>query len=78
MTFYDNRKILNRKIRDDMIKAQNYLECKIFDTKIRENIALAEAPYSGMPVIAYDKNSNGATDYMNLAKEVISLEVKNG
>ena len=45
---------------------------KLFSTKIRKNIAIAEAQLSGKSVLDYSPNSNGAKDYMNLTKEIIS------
>jgi chromosome partitioning protein len=50
-------------------------EAKIFDTKIRRNIKLAESPSFGQTIIAYDPGSNGAADYRNLAKEVLAMKV---
>ena len=45
---------------------------KIFETKIRRNIRLAEAPSFGKPIFQYDHASNGADDYRKLAQEVIA------
>ena len=47
-------------------------EAVIFETKIRRNIRLAEAPSHGSPIFAYDMNSSGAEDYRNLAAEIVS------
>ena len=43
---------------------------KMFQTKIRRNIRLAEAPSFGKPIFQYDSHSNGAEDYRLLAEEV--------
>ena len=43
----------------------------VFDTKIRENVALAEAPLSVSDIFVYAPDSNGAKDYSSLAEEVI-------
>ena len=45
---------------------------KIFETKIRRNIRLAEAPSFGRPIFQYDNSSNGADDYRKLAQEVVA------
>jgi len=45
-------------------------EAVIFETKIRRNIRLAEAPSHGTPIFNYDSNSIGAEDYRNLAIEI--------
>lgn len=66
LTRYNNRK-LNKEV-ESMIR-ERYGE-KVFDTKIRENISLAEMPVSGQSIFEYDARSNGAADYMALAHEV--------
>ena len=68
LTRYNNRK-LNKEV-ESMIR-ERYGE-KVFDTKVRENIALAEMPVSGQSIFEYDPKSNGAADYMALAHEVES------
>ena len=47
---------------------------KFFDTRIRRNIRLAEAPSFGKSIFDYSASSNGATDYQALAEEVIAQE----
>ena len=50
-----------------------WASAKVFDTKIRRNIKLAESPGFGKTILDYDPHSNGAADYRALAKEVDSL-----
>ena len=64
---FNNRRINNAVL--DVIRAK-YGE-KLFNTKIRECIALAEAPAAHCSIYDYDPDSNGAKDYSALAKEVI-------
>jgi chromosome partitioning protein len=42
---------------------------KAFHTHIRSNIQLAKAQEAGTDIFTYDKHSNGAVDYKNLAEE---------
>ena len=42
-----------------------------FDTRIRRNIRLAEAPSHGESIFRYSPDSNGAQDYRSLAAEVM-------
>lgn len=42
-----------------------------FDTRIRRNIRLAEAPSYGQSIFQYASDSNGAQDYRSLAMEVM-------
>ena len=46
---------------------------KVFNTKIRRNIKLAESPSFGQTILKYDSASNGAFDYRNLARELLGL-----
>lgn len=62
----------NRKLNKEVIEAiTSKFGAKVFDTKIRECIALAEAPAAHCSIFDYDAKSNGASDYMTLAEEVI-------
>ncbi len=38
---------------------------------IRDNVSLAEAPASRQDIFEYNKKSQGAEDYLALAKEVL-------
>jgi chromosome partitioning protein len=44
---------------------------KVFNTLIRENISLAEAPSYGQSIFEYAPNSHGAEDYLKLSKEIL-------
>ncbi len=46
-----------------------------FETRIRRNIRLAEAPSFGQSIFHYAPGSNGAQDYADLAEEVLAMEV---
>ena len=45
---------------------------RVFETRIRRNIKLAESPSFGQPIFEYDPASNGATDYEKLAAEIVA------
>lgn len=47
---------------------------KIFDTAIRRNIRLAEAPSFGESIFEYAPYSNGAHDYRLLAEEILTAD----
>ena len=51
---------------------------KIFDTRIRRNIKLAESPSFGQDILRYEPSSNGAADYRALAKEVLEMAESTG
>jgi len=44
---------------------------RVFDTRIRRNIKLAECPSFGKSVFGYAPKSSGAADYTSLANEVL-------
>ncbi len=44
---------------------------KVFNTTIRQNVAIAEASASRKDIFAYSPESFGAIDYMSLAKEIL-------
>jgi chromosome partitioning protein len=69
-TRFNNRK-LNREV-VSMIE-QRYGN-KVFKTKIRENISIAEMPLTGESIFEYAPKSNGAVDYMALTDEIIARE----
>lgn len=48
---------------------------KFFDTRIRRNVRLAEAPSFGQSIFQYAPQSNGAEDYRALAEEVMHQEL---
>lgn len=68
-----NRTVFRKSIAETVT---NMYEDKVFKTKIRQNITLAEASSAGQDVFTFDKECAGAEDYTNLAKEVIALEEK--
>ena len=71
ITQYDKRKTLNKSVAE--IINDSFCD-KVFGTVIRDNVALAEAPIKGENIFEYNKNCNGAKDYMELAKEVLKLK----
>lgn len=62
------------KVHRDMIEYvnQSLNNFKIYNTQIRINVALKESQISQINIFDYDNNSNGAADYLNLAKEFCS------
>ncbi len=68
MTMYSTNTNLSESVLDEMKK---YFQSYVYDTIIRRNIAIAEAPSYGEPIMYYDNKSKGAQDYMVLAEEVI-------
>ena len=47
-------------------------DARTFNTRIRRNIRLAEAPSFGQSIFQYAPDSNGAEDYRCLAAEILA------
>ena len=71
ITQYDSRKILNKDVAGSI---ELHFKDTVFKTKIRDNVALAEAPTQGLDIFRYNPKSNGADDYLNLANEILKLK----
>lgn len=67
-TMFDSRKVLNRDVVATITK---YFGKMVFNTRIRDNVALAEAPAQRKDIFAYSPNSTGAKDYLALCKEIV-------
>ena len=68
ITRYNRRKI-NRIVEETL---RETFGSKVFQTKIRENVDIAEAPLQGTDILSYSPKSPGAKDYRDLALEVDS------
>ncbi|MFN3555471.1 MAG: ParA family protein [Bacteroidales bacterium] len=68
ITQFDRRKVLNRYVMDTL---ESHFSDKVFKTRIRNNVALAEAPNAGCDIFTYQETSNGAFDYQQLVKEIL-------
>jgi len=68
ITQYDKRKVLNRDVAETI---KTHFKDEVFETMIRDNIALAEAPANGLDIFRYSPKSYGAEDYLSLSKEIL-------
>lgn len=64
---------------EDFLLAQSagstvWAGARFFETKVRRNIRLAEAPSFGQSIIDYAPTSNGAEDYRQLAQEFLAMD----
>lgn len=71
ITQYDSRKVLNR---DVVATIEAHFKNKVFKTKVRDNVALAEAPSQGLDIFRYNPKSYGAEDYLSLSKEILKIK----
>ena len=69
LTMYDSRINLSRQVESEI---RGFFKEKVFKTVIPRNVALAEAPSHGKPVLSYNAASSGAKAYLDLAQEILA------
>jgi chromosome partitioning protein len=60
---------LTQEVRKRILK---YFPGRVFQTMIKECVALAESPSFGKSIFDYKKDSKSAEDYQSLAQDLIS------
>jgi chromosome partitioning protein len=75
LTMFDGRNNLSRQVSEEI---RNHFGEATFRTVIPRNVRLSEAPSHGKPILLYDITSRGAAGYLELARELIEREGKNG
>jgi chromosome partitioning protein len=68
LTMYDSRLRLSNQVVSEVKK---HFQEMVFETIIQRNTKLGEAPSYGKPAILYDAESNGAINYLNMARELL-------
>lgn len=68
LTMFDRRTNLAQNVVED---ARSYFKDLVFKTKIPRNVKLGEAPSYGLPVLLYDKQSQGSKSYTAFARELL-------
>ncbi len=69
LTMYDQRLRLSNQVVEEV---QKHFSDMVFKTIIQRNVRLGEAPSYGESIIKYDVSSKGASNYLDLAKEIIN------
>jgi chromosome partitioning protein len=75
LTMFDARNNLSRQVSEEI---RSHFPNDTLSTVIPRNVRLSEAPSHGKPVIFYDITSRGAAAYLELAREIIQREGKDG
>ena len=73
LTMYDNRLRLANQVYAEVKK---HFQGMVFETVITRNVRLSEAPSHCKPVLLYDSESKGSTNYMDMAKELIAKHAR--
>lgn len=69
LTMFDGRTNLSRQVEESV---RSHFGDEVFETVIPRNVRLAEAPSYGQPIFAYAAQSQGASAYRALGREVMS------
>lgn len=72
MTRFHERRRLAQDVKSTIM---NYFPKHVYRTPIRETVALAESPGFGKTIFEYSEQSNGAKDYIDLARDIIKSKV---
>ena len=82
LCLYETATRLAADITDDLIRFLEqsdpqapWKNAKIFDSRIRRNIKLAESPSFGQSIFDYAPKSSGAMDYAALVSEILATEM---
>lgn len=68
VTMFDGRTKVHAQV---LAQLKEFFAGSVFNTIIQRNIRLSEAPSHGKPILLYDVMSNGAINYLSLAKELL-------
>jgi len=69
-TFFSKRTRVSQNILEKLKENENYRKF-LFDTVVRTNTTIAESAEVGKPVVFYRSTSYGASDYCQLARELM-------
>lgn len=69
ITQWENTKLSN-SIENGLRESKRFM---VFDTKIRKNITIAEAPLEAKNIVDYAPKSNGALDYKKFTSELLKV-----
>lgn len=68
LTMYDSRLRLHNQIYEEV---KHHFKELVFKTVVKRNVTLSESQSFAQPALMYDAGSNGAINYLQLAKELI-------
>ena len=68
VTMFDGRTRVHTQVVNQL---REHFQDMVFNTIIQRNIRLSEAPSHGKPIVLYDIMSNGSSNYLKLAREVM-------
>ena len=70
LTKFNRRTLLSRDVLDMANQLAGQINTKVFETKIRPGVAIAEAPAHGESIFTYNPNSPAVQDYAEFLLEI--------
>ena len=71
LTRFNSNKVIHQNVVENI---RERFEKHVFKTIVRSNVSLEEATMQGLDIFRYNRKSNGATDYMNVCKELLKIK----
>lgn len=74
VTKYNRRSIINRQINDSLNDIAEDLQTRVYDTHIREGVAIKEAQFTQQSILSYNKKSKVSADYWEFINEFLNIK----
>lgn len=71
LTMYDNRSNINKAFKEEIERTAEEYGTKVFNTTIRQNVAIRESQALKEPITTYAPKSNANQDYLNFTNELL-------
>ena len=73
LTRFNRRTLLSRDVLEMAQQLADQIGTKVFDTKIRSGVAIAEAPAHGESIFDYNPRSAAVKDYQAFIEEIADI-----
>lgn len=71
LTRYTGRMIITKQVTEDMEKLAAELKTKVYNSRIRECVAVRESQLMQQDIFSYDETATAAQDYLALVNEIM-------
>lgn len=78
LTRYNERLKLSKEVSAGLPQVAEILGTQIFNTKIRESVAVRQSQSARKSLFDYDEMNNSTVDYLDLCSEVVKIEKEKG
>jgi len=74
ITRYTGRMVISKQVYEDLKELATKIKTKVYNTQIRECVAIRESQLMQQDIFSYNDKSTAALDYMNLVEEILQEE----